>query len=104
MLALPERPSCILFSDDYACVGGINAIIDEGLRIPEDVSVVGYDGIHLNRVLSPRLTTWQQNTEELGRKAASMLIETIERPRTTPPEHLIIPGSLYEGESVSRLS
>ena len=104
LLELPQRPSCILFSDDYACIGGINAITEAGLRIPEDVSVVGYDGIHLNRVISPRLTTWQQNSEELGRTAAARLIERIEHPRTTLPEHLVIRGSLYEGESVKQLA
>ena len=104
LLALPQRPSCILFSDDYACIGGINAIAEAGLRIPEDISVIGYDGIHLNRVVSPRLTTWQQNTVELGRAAAAGLIERIEHPRTTLPEHLVIHGSLYEGESVGQLA
>jgi len=104
LLALPKRPSCILFCDDYAYIGGYNAIIEAGLHVPEDVSVIGYDGIHLNRVVSPRLTTWQQNTEELGRTAAARLIEKIEHPRTTLPEHLVIRGSLYEGESVKRLS
>jgi len=59
LLALPERPTCILFSDDYAYIGGINAIHDAGLRVPEDISTVGYDGIDLARVMSPRLTTWQ---------------------------------------------
>ena len=103
LLALPQMPSCILFPDDYACIGGLNAIYEAGLRIPEDISVAGYDGIHLARMLSPRLTTWQQNTEELGKTAASRLIEKIERPRTTLPEHLVISGSLYEGESVKQL-
>ena len=100
LLALPQRPSCILFPDDYAYVGGFNAITEAGLRVPEDISVVGYDGIHLNRVVSPKLTTWQQNTEELGRTAASRLIGWIEHPRTTLPEHLLIRGGLFEGESV----
>ena len=100
LLALPERPTCVLFPDDFACVGGRNAVTDAGLRIPEDVSVAGYDGINLAKVVSPRLTTWQQNTAELGRTAAARLIERIEHPRTTPQEHLLIRGSLYEGDSV----
>ncbi len=103
LLALPDRPSCIFFPDDYAYIGGFNAITDAGLRVPEDISAVGYDGINLARVMSPKLTTWRQNTEELGRKAAAGLIERIERPRTTPPEHLLIHGSLFEGESVKDL-
>lgn len=103
LLALPERPSCILFSDDYSYIGGINAIYDEGLRVPEDISIVGYDGIHMAKMVSPKLTTWQQNTTELGRIAAEQLIERIEHPRTTPPKHITVPGRLLEGETVRQL-
>lgn len=103
MLALPERPTCIFFPDDYAYLGGINAINEAGLRIPEDISAVGYDGIQLARVISPRLTTWRQNTEALGRTAAARLIEKIERSDIAMPEHLVIGGSFYEGESVREL-
>ncbi len=103
LLALPERPTCILFPDDYAYIGGVNAIQEAGLRIPEDISVAGYDGIHMARMLSPRLTTWQQNTMELGRIAASQLIERIEHPRTSLPQHIVVEGSLLEGESVRQL-
>ena len=103
LLALPQRPSCILYPDDYAYIGGYNAIIEAGLRIPEDISVVGYDGLGLSQVVSPKLTTWRQGTEALGRTAAGRLIERIENPRTTPPEHLLISGSLLEGESVKQL-
>ena len=103
LLALPERPSCILFSDDYSYIGGINAIYDEGLLVPEDISIVGYDGIHMAKMVSPKLTTWQQNTTELGRIAAEQLIERIEHPRTTPPKHITVPGRLLEGETVRQL-
>ena len=53
--------------------------------------------------MSPRLTTWEQNTDELGRIAASRLIERIEHPRTTPPEHIVVRGRLLEGASVAQL-
>ncbi len=100
LLAIPNRPTCILFPDDYAYIGGINAISEAGLRVPDDISVVGYDGIHMAKMLSPRLTTWQQNTDEIGRIAASRLIERIEHPRTTLPEQIVVQGSLFEGETV----
>ena len=48
-------------------------------------------------------STWHQNTDELGRTAAAMLIERIEHPRTSLQEHLVIGGSLLEGGSVKRL-
>lgn len=104
LLALPERPTCILFSDDYSYIGGSNAILEAGLRVPEDISVVGYDGIHMAKMVSPKLTTWQQNTEALGRMAVSQLIEWIEHPRTTLPQHIEVPGRLLEGETVKRLN
>lgn len=103
LLALPERPTCILFSDDYSYIGGANAISEAGLRIPEDISVVGYDGIHMAKVVSPRLTTWEQNTAELGRLAAEKLIERIEHPRTSLPEHIVVHGRLLEGDTVRRI-
>ena len=103
LLSLPKLPSCVFFPDDYACIGGINAIREAGLRIPEDISIVGYDGMDLAKVMNPRLTTWEQNTDELGRIAASRLIERIEHPRTTPPEHIVVSGRLFEGNSVAQL-
>ena len=103
LLALPEKPTCILFSDEYAYIGGGNAILEAGLRVPEDISVVGYDGIHMAKMVSPKLTTWQQNTVELGRIAAEQLIERIEHPRTTLPKHITVQGQLLEGETVRQI-
>ena len=104
VLALPNRPTCLFFPDDYACLGGVNAIRDAGLRVPEDISIVGYDGMDLAVTLSPKLTTWEQNTAELGRLAAEQLIERVEHPRTTVPRHIVVPGRLLEGESVALLA
>ena len=104
ILSLPERPDCLFFSDDYAYIGGLNAINEAGLRVPEDISIVGYDGIHLAKVVSPRLTTWQQNTEELGKIAADRLIDRIEHPRTALPEHITVHGRLLEGQTVRQLN
>ena len=103
LLAMPERPTCIFFPDDFSYIGGFNAITEAGLRVPEDVSAVGYDGINLSRVISPALTTWRQNTEELGRVAAARLIKQIENPRTTVADRVIVKGELLEGGSVAHI-
>ena len=73
------------------------------MRIPEDISIAGYDGIRLMSVFEPHLATIQQDTEEIGRIAADQLISLIERPRTTVIEHILVPGRLVEGESVLRI-
>lgn len=103
LLDLPEPPTCILYPDDFAAFGGINAIRERGLRIPEDISVAGYDGIRAARHLEPKLTTVEQDTEQIGCLAARELISLIERPKTTIVEQIIVPGKVIEGKSVAKL-
>ena len=104
LLDLPDPPTCILFPDDFSYIGGMNAIAERGLRIPEDISVMGYDGINLADMISPRLTTYKQDTAELGRIAAKGLVDLIERPRTTLVDRTIVSGKLLVRESVKDLN
>lgn len=98
VLELPERPSCIIFPDDFSYIGGLNVLNEKGLRIPEDISVAGYDGIHLAKVLN--LTTYSQNAEKIGATAAERLISLIEHPKTTLIDRIMVPGELLEGTTV----
>ncbi len=103
LLDLEEPPTCILYPDDFACYGGMNAIKARGLHIPKDMSVVGYDGIRVGRHIEPRLTTLKQDTERMGYEAAKKLISIIERPKTTLVEPVVVGGIVYEGETVRRI-
>lgn len=103
ILNLPERPSCIFFPDDYSYIGGMNVIREMGLRIPQDISVMGYDGVQLADIVSPRLTTYCQDTKAIGRAAAKGLVDLIERPRTTLADRIIVPGHLRIRESVAQI-
>ena len=98
LLALPDRPTCIIFPDDYSYIGGLNAITEAGLRVPEDISAVGYDGIHLAKVM--RLTTYSQNAQTLGKLAADRLVSLIEHPKLTERNRITVQGELLEGDSV----
>ena len=98
VLDLPERPTCIIFPDDFSYIGGLNVLQERGLRIPEDISVAGYDGINLAKVMN--LTTYSQNAEQLGSIAAERLISLIERPKTTLIDRILVPGKLLEGRTV----
>ncbi|MDO5400024.1 MAG: LacI family DNA-binding transcriptional regulator [Eubacteriales bacterium] len=102
LLALRERPTCIIFPDDYSFVGGHRVIANARLRVPGDISVMGYDGIHLAKVMG--LTTYVQDMESLGRIAATQLINLIERPKTTCIESIQVQGSLQVGWSVRNLN
>lgn len=104
LLDLKEPPTCIIYPDDFAAFGGVNAIRQRGLRIPEDVSVAGYDGIGAARHIEPQLTTIGQDAEQIGCVAARELIRLIERPKTTIVDQIVIQGHLIEGKSVLRLS
>ena len=103
LLNLKDRPDCILFPDDFSAVGGINEILESGLRIPEDISVAGFDGIEISRFLSPKLTTLRQDSQTIGVRAADSLISLIESPKTTLIEKIVVPGELVEGESVRNM-
>lgn len=102
LLALKDRPTCIIYPDDFACIGGINEIKEQGLIIPDDISVVGYDGLHFTQVLEPKLTTLKQDTFTLGREAADHLINLIEKPKTTLISRVVVKGTLLTGNSVSK--
>lgn len=101
LLELKNPPTCILYPDDFSTFGGINAIHEMGLRIPEDVSVAGYDGLNLARCFRPQITTVIQDTKRIGGEAARKLIDQIEKPDTTLIEMVVIPGKVFEGSSVS---
>ncbi|MCR5487625.1 MAG: LacI family transcriptional regulator [Lachnospiraceae bacterium] len=103
LLDLPKPPTCILYPDDFSSIGGINAIKSRGFSIPDDISIAGYDGINLAKVLEPKLTTIEQDTKEIGRKAALQLIDLIEKPKTTLIERIIVSGRLLRGDSVKVL-
>lgn len=104
LLQQAVRPTCVLLPDDFALAGAISAIREAKLRIPEDISVMGYDGTVLSEVMDPKITTYHQNTEMLGAKAAELLIAVIEHPDTAGCDALKIHGHLTEGASVADLT
>ncbi|MBR1864040.1 MAG: LacI family DNA-binding transcriptional regulator [Ruminococcus sp.] len=104
LLSGSDRPSCIFMPDDYSAMGGLSAVKDMGLSVPGDVSVVGYDGIAYSQLLSPRLTTYLQDTTAIGTAAAKQLVSLIENPQTTFTEVITVDGQLIEGASVADLN
>ncbi|MCF0106857.1 MAG: LacI family DNA-binding transcriptional regulator [Holdemanella sp.] len=103
LLKSPERPTCILFQDDYSYIGGYNAIVDAGLSIPEDISVIGYDGINLSRIISPRLVTYNQDCAQIGKLAVEKIFEQIANPSTPIYEIVEVAGYLLDGGSMRKI-
>ncbi len=78
LLELPERPTAIFAGSDQQAFGVYEAARQRGLRIPDDLSVVGFDELPVSRWASPPLTTVKQPLTEMGRTAAQMLGDLIE--------------------------
>lgn len=101
-MSLKEPPTVIMYPDDFAYLGGMSELEKMGLEVPKDVSVTGYDGINLSQCLRPQLTTYQQDSEEIGRRAARKLISHIEE-RDVKAEQIKVDGRLLPGKSVAKI-
>ena len=88
--------------DDYSALGGMDAIRATGLRVPEDISITGYDGVAMIQMCQPQLTTVEQDAFKIGREAARELVHLIEQPRTTLPEIVSVPCRLITGGTVGK--
>ena len=85
LLALPEPPTAVFAAADMMAIGAMRAVQAAGLRVPDDVSVVGFDDIQIAPLVNPALTTIRQDKVGLGLAAARALIEQIDNPEVTPP-------------------
>lgn len=88
LLTLDLPPTAIFLANDVMALGAINAIQSDGKRVPEDISVVGFDDIPLASIISPALTTVWQPAFEKGTNAARILIEYLQN--GVPPQSLIL--------------
>lgn len=104
LLKLPDRPTCILLPDDVSAFGALDAITDAGLKIPEDISIAGYDGVLVSELMNPRLTTIKQNAAKIGEEAARLLIHTIENKKNPILEPVIVEGELIIRDSIGHVS
>ncbi|WIY02531.1 LacI family DNA-binding transcriptional regulator [Amycolatopsis mongoliensis] len=87
-----ELPTGLVAGNDFNAVGAISALEEAGLRVPEDVSVVGYDNTSLAALRHLSLTTVDQPRTEMGRLAFEALIERVRGERTEPVRHLLHPS------------
>lgn len=103
LLEQPQPPTCILYADDFSAIGGMNVIRSRGLRIPQDISIAGYDGIAMASQLTPQLATYRQDTTGIGSLAAKQLISLIVNPKATPICQHVMSGELVVGGSVAKI-
>ncbi|MBC7805877.1 MAG: LacI family DNA-binding transcriptional regulator [Akkermansiaceae bacterium] len=99
--AMPKgsRPDAVFCHNDVLAIGIYNGLIRAGLRVPEDMAVLGFDGIEEGRELPQVLSTVHTDTVELTRVAMQLLLGRINSEGSTPPEHIVLQPTLTVGET-----
>jgi DNA-binding LacI/PurR family transcriptional regulator len=99
LLAAPNPPSAVFAVNDIACVGALSAADELGVRVPAQLSLVGYDNTHLAAIRHLSLTTVDNASYEVGRRAAEALLHRIEVPAREATVELIAPHLQIRGSS-----
>ena len=94
--------TAIFTMSDAMAIGAIRKLRDMGMKVPEDISVIGFDGISLGEYMIPRLTTIRQMEDRLADEGLEILLDCIEN--KSSPSHRLIPFELVEGESVADIT
>ena len=101
LLSRNRNHTAIFCMADVMAMGAIRALSDHGLRVPEDVSVVGFDGLPIGDYTVPRLATVSQSIKTLAQRSVELLTKSIEG--TTTPTHEVVPAKLQWRESAREL-
>lgn len=101
LLSLKNPPTAIFASNDSMAIGVMDAVREMSLRIPDDISVMGFDDIPQAAMVRPGLTTVRQPLEEMGRVATQMLLDMLKKPNKIP-ERIELPTGLVIRDSTGR--
>jgi LacI family repressor for deo operon, udp, cdd, tsx, nupC, and nupG len=93
-LSLQRRPTGVICCNDLMAIGFMKRMRSAGLRIPEDVAVVGFDGIEYGEYCDPTLTTCKQPTLELGKAGVRLLLDIIENKTESKASRVVLDSKL----------
>jgi LacI family transcriptional regulator len=99
LLALEARPQAVFICNDAMAVGAYLALYQAGLRVPQDIAIVGYDDIELAQYMTPPLTTIHQPKDELGELAIDVLIHRISDPTQQQQRLQLTPVLMERGSA-----
>jgi LacI family transcriptional regulator len=102
LLALESPPDAVFAASDMMAIGALKVMRAVGLRVPEDVALVGFDDIPLSALVDPPLTTVRQSISDLGYTAATLLFEELESEDSEAQQRLILPTELVIRSSCRR--
>jgi len=104
LLQTQPVPDGVFCYNDPVAIGAMRAIAEAGLRVPEDIAVVGAGNVHYSDCLAVPLTTVDQGTFEIGKRAADLLLERIGSKRVLRPKKVLIEPRLVARQSTARSS
>jgi LacI family transcriptional regulator len=102
LFQLQPRPDGVFCYNDPAAMGAMNAILEEGLRIPEDIAVVGCGNVRYGEFLRVPLSTVDQNSEEIGERAATLALSLVESQVPPRPKAIVVEPRLVVRQSSDR--
>jgi DNA-binding LacI/PurR family transcriptional regulator len=97
-----EKPAAVFASSDYFTFGAIKAVFDNGFKVPDDISFMGFDNIHLSAYIYPSLTTIKQPKKHMGRVAMQLMLDLINGKRLKSKK-IILETTLIERDTVKKL-
>ncbi|MGC9214881.1 LacI family DNA-binding transcriptional regulator [Athalassotoga sp.] len=98
-----KKTTAIFAFNDLMAFGGLKAVIEMGINVPEDISIMGFDNSFISNYTFPRLTTVDQQKEKLGITAASLMIERLYSVSNKRNREIIVPYKIVERESVNQI-
>jgi LacI family transcriptional regulator len=102
LLRLLPRPTAIFAGNDMIAIGALRAIKEAGLRCPDDLSLIGFDGLEIVDMITPSLTSIYQSPYQLGATAARMVLDRV-KGQKLPARHIVLETELQVRESVATL-
>ncbi|EFI66580.1 substrate-binding domain-containing protein [Lysinibacillus capsici] len=100
LLAFEPHPTALFATTDFFAIVAINAALEKGLKVPEDLSVIGFDNTIYAQLCQPQLTTIEQPVEEMAQLAIYQLLKIIEEEKCAPFEQIVLAPKLIERQSV----
>ena len=94
MLKLQPCPTAIFAANDAMAIGALSALREDGLRVPEDVAVAGFDDIPIARYVSPPLSSVHVPIAQLGEQAMDLLLGAIRTPENGGARRVVLPTTL----------
>ena len=99
LLSVPEQPTAVMCSNDMTAIGALRVLARAGLKVPEDMSVIGFDDIHLAEFVYPPLTTVRMSRKDLARGAFESLRSVAENVKPSQDSRWMIPTRLIVRQS-----